>query len=168
MKKIAFLLFLIITLAGCSSASHYSNKKLNKDYFLGKTIVFILHPNSVDKIKKEGPNVGNLRQLDVKNIFKKSVEELAYETKLNLKYEEYNYQVAQNEQLVSAEITSIRWIFTASSATMQTDVKYHLNEVDKIIEIKGKFKNMMGGDEKPHLRKSFKNANYLLLEELGK
>jgi len=163
------LIFLITFLISCSSAKTYNSKMFGDDFLKNKTIVFTLNEKSATVgVVREGPSAGIQRQPDVKKAFKKSIENLAEETKLNLQYRDSFSQPNDSEIHIQANITQIKWIFTMMSATMKTNVNYDILEKDSQYESIGSFKNMSGGSEDNNLYKSLKNANYLFLKELEK
>ncbi|MFV8347898.1 hypothetical protein [Flavobacterium sp. ZB4P13] len=166
MKKLAILF--LFTLVSCSTVSNYTKNTLNTDFFKNKTIVFTLNSNSKEQLNYEGPRAGYARPPNAKEVYRESIEELAKETKLNLKFEETEREILSSEIHIDAEITGMKWIFTLSSATMKTDVNYVSKKENKLFKITGSYRNMSGGSEKNNLRKSFKNANYLLLKEIEK
>jgi hypothetical protein len=169
MKKRIFSYIILISfiLVSCGSASDYTKNTLNKDFYAGKTIYFTLNSNSLKRVSFKGPRMGFENQPNVKEVFKESIEELALETKLNLKFVEDFNNPSNSELLVDVEITEILWSFGLSVATMNTTSNYNAKPNDKIYKIKGIRKNG-GGSEKNNLRKSLKNATYNFLKELEK
>ncbi|MDI1303885.1 MAG: hypothetical protein PSX42_03380 [bacterium] len=168
MKIIKHLSFIILlSLVGCATNSNYTKNNLKNEYFKDKTIVFTLNENSKKSVSYSGPRAGYERQPDVKEAFKIAIEELAKETKLDLKFNEGN-SVNKNEIIVDSEITEILWAFDLSSATMKTSLNYTLKSTNKIFKINGIYKNMSGGTEKGNLIRSLKIANYSFLKELEK
>ena len=168
MKIIKHLSFIILlSLVGCATNSNYTKNNLKNEYFKDKTIVFTLNENSKKSVSYSGPRAGYERQPDVKEAFKIAIEELAKETKLDLKFNEGN-SVNKNEIIVDSEITEILWAFDLSSATMKTSLNYTLKSNNKIFKINGIYKNMSGGAEKGNLIRSLKIANYSFLKELEK
>jgi hypothetical protein len=141
----------------------------NKTYYENKTICFLLSENSSTiQIIKEGPNRGETKTPNNKETFKKSIEELALETNLNIKFIHSENELSSNEILVKADIIDLKWIFGFSSLTMKSNVNYELNNNGKIYKILGIHKTSMGGSKEWNLFQSLKNANYLLLKEIEK
>ena len=86
MKIIKHLSFIILlSLVGCATNSSFTKNNLKNEYFKDKTIVFTLNENSKKSVSYSGPRAGDERQPDVKEAFKIAIEELAKETKLDLK-----------------------------------------------------------------------------------
>ncbi len=158
--KSLFTLFSIFLLASCSTVQNYSNNQLNQDYFKNKTLIFELHPSSQLIIARSGPNAGIFMQPDSKETFREAVMELANETKVNLKTNEFQ------ESNVIVKIKDINWKFKLSSAEMITDINFITDNTE--YPVTGSFKNFSGGSEKNNLKKSFKNAVYNFLIELQK
>ena len=164
--KISLLLFCSIFLS-CSSSSNYSKNTLAQNFFKGKTITFLLDHKSVSDVNVRGPRIGTSEQPDVKIVFQQSIEELASETKLNLKFIESASKVAANETTVEVTITDILWKFGFSSAEMRTSLDYKVILNNKIYKINGTHTSG-GGSKENNLRKSLKNATYNFLKELEK
>ena len=149
MKTLKILSFLLaLTLTNCATTSNFAKNDLKNEFFKNKTITFT--------------------QPDVKEAFKKSIEELAYETKLDLKFTETSNTASTSEMNVDAEVTEILWVFNLSSATMKTTINYTLKNDPKVHTINSNYKNMTAGNEKNNLIRTFKIANYSLLKELEK
>lgn len=169
MKKIKLLsFFILLSLIGCATNSNFRKNNLNNEYFKGKTIVFTLNGSSKKTVSYSGPKAGFERQPNVKEAFKIAIDELAEETKLDLKFKEGNSELNNNEIIVDSEITEILWTFNLSSATMKTSLNYTLKSNNKIFKINEIYKNMSGGAEKGNLIRSLKITNYSFLKELEK
>lgn len=169
MKKLKKLsLLILLSIVGCATNSNFTKNNLKNDFYKNKKIVFTFNENSKNKVSYSGPMAGNEHQPDVKKAFQKSIEELAEETKLDLKFKEINYGTNFSEMNIDAQVTEILWIFNLSSATMNTSISYTLKNDNKVYKINSSYKNMTGGDEKNNLIRSFKIANYSLLKELEK
>lgn len=165
--KITILLTCLI-FVNCGSVSDYTKNTLNQEFFKGKTIKFILDDKGVNKLSYEGPRMGVEVQPNVKEVFKESIEELALETKLNLKFIENPNDISDSEMIVEAKITQALWSFGFSKATMKTTVTYKITSNDnKTYQVNG-IRKSGGGAENNNLRKSLKNANYNFLKELEK
>lgn len=158
--KSLFTLVSIFLLASCSTVQNYSNNQLNQDYFKNKTLIFELHPSSQLIIAKSGPSAGIFMQPDSRETFKEALTELANETKVNLKTNEFQ------DSNVMVKIKDINWKFKLSSAEMITDINFITDNTE--YPVTGSFKNFSGGSEKNNLKKSFKNALYNFLIELQK
>ena len=173
MKKIKIILGILVlfTLLKCGSVSNYTNNSLNKNFYNTKVIYFTLNTKSEEKMSVTGMAVGVLggyKAPNVKKVFEESIQELATETTLNLKYVENNSEITDKDALkVDVEITEINWNFGFSVATLKTVVKYSPNNSTKIINTIG-IRKSGGGSESNNLRKSLKNANYKFLQELEK
>jgi hypothetical protein len=169
MKKQTLFLTLLISFLfiNCGSKSNYTKNTLNKGFYENKTIYFTLNSKSLDKMSFKGPRMGVEVQPNVKKVFKESIEELALETKLNLKFVETPTNISNTEVLVDVEITEILWSFGLSVATMNTSAIYKTQADNKVYNIKG-IRKSGGGAENNNLRKSLKNATYNFLKELEK
>ncbi len=147
----------------------YQNSMFNKTYYENKTICFLLSENSNNiQIIKEGPNRGETKTPDNKETFKKSIENLALESKLNIKFIYSENDIKSNEILVKVDIKDIKWIFGFSTLTMKSNILYELNSNGKTYKIIGTHKTSMGGSKEWNLFHSLKNANYLFLKEIEK
>jgi len=166
LKQPSFLI--LFFLISCATTSNFSKNDLKNEYFKNKTIIFTFNQNSENFVSYDGPRAGLEHQPNVKEVFKKSIEELAVETKLDLKFKETYAEANNSETHIDAEIKEILWVFNLSSATMKTSINYNLKNKNKVYKINSSYKNMTGGDEKNNLIRSFKIANYSLLKELEK
>lgn len=164
-KKISFLL--LLSLVGCATSSDFTKNNLNAAFFKNKTVVFSFDENSKKSVSYSGPRAGIERQPDVKKVFAQSIEELAKETKLDLKFKESGTGTNSLETNVNADVTLILWKFNLSSATMNTAISYTIDG-KKVDQINTGYKNMTGGNENNNLLRCFKIANYSLLKELEK
>lgn len=171
MKKLTliFILFLSFIIYSCGSVSNYSKNSLNKSFYENKTIYFTLNPNSVQDVKMSGLYTNTIFDdgitLNVENSFKQSIEELATETKLNLKYINSTQNLSDNETLINVEIIDISWHFGFSVAKMKTNVIYKNQNFGTIYTTEG-IRKSGGGSKSNNLKKSLKNANYKFLKEL--
>lgn len=165
LKKLSVLL--IFSLFGCATSSNFTKNNLKNEFFKNKTIVFTFDEKSKQSVAYSGPRTGIEHQPDVKKVFQQSIEELAAETKLDLKFKEISNETSSSQTNVNADVTEILWAFSLSSATMNTVINYTIdnNQLDKI---NSSYKNMTGGNEKNNLLRCFKIANYSLLKELEK
>lgn len=155
----------------CGSVSNYTNNSLNKEYYGNKTIYFTLSPNSVKEVTMSGlysPTIFDDRlPPNIDEVFKESVDELASETKLNLKYIRGIENLSNNETVVIAEISEISWHFGLSTAKFKTKVNYFIQNLNKTYNIEGMRKSG-GGSKSNNLKKSLKNATYNFLKEFEK
>jgi hypothetical protein len=169
-KKIILInLFIVIIFSSCSAPMKYQNNMFNNTFFENKTIYFSLSEKSDEiRIVKEGPNRGETKTPDNREVFKKSIEDLAIETKLNLKYAESGKNIAKDEILINVNIKNLNWLFGFSSATMKSSVQYEVKNDNTFYDIIGIHKNNSGGSKEWNLYNALKNANYLFLKELEK
>jgi hypothetical protein len=172
MKKTKLFLTTIIILifTNCGSVSNYTKNTLDKAFYKSKTIFFTLNQNSKTTMEIYGgmPILGGYKAPNVKEVFKKSIQELANETKLDLKFIESNeINSYKDHMLVDVEISEITWTFGISVATLKTDVNYNIINQNRNINTIG-IRKSGGGSESNNLRKSLKNANYKFLQELQK
>ncbi|EIA08326.1 hypothetical protein [Flavobacterium frigoris] len=165
LKNLSVLL--LLSLVGCATSSDFTKNNLNNDFFKNKKIVFTFNENSKKAVAYSGPKAGIERQPDVKEVFKQSIEELAKETKLDLKFNEFGNSNSNSDTNVNADVTEILWTFNLSSATMSTVINYKINN-NEVDTINSSYKNMTGGNEKNNLLRCFKIANYSALKKLEK
>ena len=99
-------------------------------------------------------------------IYKKTIEKLAIETKLNLKYADTLRVIAKDEILINVNIKNLSWVFTLSSATMTSFLEYKVINDNESFEIIGIYKNMFDSSVDRNLYYLLKNANYLFLKVL--
>jgi hypothetical protein len=172
MKKTHVLLttLIILTFVNCGSVSNYTNNTLNKNFYSSKTIYFTLNQKSKTTMDVKGgmPVLGGYKAPNVKEVFKESIQELANETKLDLKFMETSEKNSGKDIiLVDAEILEINWTFGLSVATLKTKIDYNLVNDAKLIKTEG-IRKSGGGSESNNLRKSLKNATYKFLQEFEK
>jgi hypothetical protein len=167
-----FTVFLILlSLTSCGTSHNYANNDLKKQFFDGKIIYFKLNDKSKNSINFSGmvgTVGGGIRQPNVKETFKLSIEELAIETNLKLKFIENSETTENNNSMViESDIAEINWHFGFSVATLKTIVKYKNTSNNQEISTNG-IRKSGGGDEKNNLKKSLKDATYNFLKELEK
>lgn len=165
------ILLILLSLASCGTSHNYSNNDLKKHFFDGKIIYFKLNDKSKNSINFSGmvgTVGGGIRQPNVKETFKLSIEELAIETNLKLKFIENSETTENNDVIViESDIAEINWHFGFSVATLKTLVKYKNTSNNQEISTNG-IRKSGGGDEKNNLKKSLKDATYNFLKELEK
>ncbi|OJX29214.1 MAG: hypothetical protein BGO86_01750 [Chryseobacterium sp. 36-9] len=174
MKKLNFIFINLFALflISCGTSSNFSQNTLNKNFYNSKTIYFKLNSDSQRIINYKGiyTNIlGPSEAPDVNMVFKESIEELAAETKFNLKYVENWNGLTSNESniLVETKITDILWSFGFSVATLKSNVVYTIPINNQIYNTEG-IRKSGGGDPSNNLRKSLKVATYNFLKELEK
>ncbi|WDF45747.1 hypothetical protein PQ459_12660 [Chryseobacterium sp. KACC 21268] len=173
MKKLKPFVFILFALAlvSCGTSSNYTQNTLNKEFYNGKTIYFMYGYESKNFVSYKGMHASVLGPdlpPDVKQVFKQSIDELAVETKLNLKVVDNLDNINDpSGVLVYAKINEIIWSFGLSVATMKTDVAYTVKPNDKVYSTTG-IRKSGGGDPSNNVRKSLKDANYKFLKELEK
>lgn len=172
MKKLQpiILTLLIFFLVSCGTSSTYTQSSINQNFYKGKTIYFMNSFESKDFISYKGmvgSVLGPSMPPNVKDVFKKSIEELATETNINLKVVDNldNIPSDSSTVLVYTKINNIVWSFGLSVATLTTDVTYTLKPENIIYKTIG-IRKSGGGDPSNNLRKSLKVANYKFLKEL--
>ena len=169
--KITFLLAIITTLMSCGTSHNYTNKTLNKNYYEYKIIYFKLNPKSQNQINftgMVGSAFGGIAQPDVKQTFVRAINELADETKINLKYADNIDEIKEKDNLIfDTNISEINWNFGFSVATLKTVTNFKEVNTDKEIETIG-IRKSGGGDEMNNLKKSLKDATFNFLKELEK
>ncbi len=173
MKTLKFLLLFVaaITLIGCGTSHNYTNKTLNKNFYAEKSIYFKLNPKSQNQINMTG-TVGTIfgptPSPDVKETFKLSINELASETKIKLKFIENSEEITDKDPLIiDADISEINWHFGFSIATLKTVVNYKTLTDNKEIKTTG-IRKSGGGDKTNNLKKSLKDATFNFLKEYEK
>lgn len=173
MNRISFFIFLLISILflSCGSVSNYSRNNLDKNYFAGKEIYFVIKQSSAKYVNMSGLYIETIfddyREPIVSDVFGESLQELALETNIRLRlvYNEDNF--SSNAIIVNVEINEILWHFSFSKATMKTKMKYEIADSNKTYDIEGIHKSI-GSSKAKDLKKSFKNANYKILKELQK
>ena len=168
-SKLLLLILVSIILVSCGTSHNYTNNNLNKSFYQGKSIYFKLNPKSQNQINFSGmvgTVLGGIIQPNVKETFKKSIEELASETNLKLKFIENSEKIIDKESIVfDTDISEISWHFGFSIATLKTNVIYkNTNNGNEIIT--NGIRKSGGGDEMNNLKKSLKNATFKFLKEL--
>ncbi|GEN71611.1 MULTISPECIES: hypothetical protein [Chryseobacterium] len=173
MKIFRFLLLLAATIAltACGTSHNYTNNSLNKNFYAEKPIYFKLNPKSQTLINFTGMHgtvLGGVVQPNVKETFQLSLNELANETNVKLKFIENSEEITDKDALVfDADISEINWHFGFSVATLKTVVNYKNISNNKEIQTTG-IRKSGGGDEKNNLKKSLKDATYNFLKEYEK
>ncbi|WP_374440141.1 hypothetical protein [Epilithonimonas sp.] len=171
LKSFILLLIISVFLISCGTSHNYTNNTLNKNFFETKTIYFKLNPNSQNVINFSGmvgSVFGGITQPNVKETFKLSIEELAAETNVKLKFIEYNDEIkTTNPDIIDVNISEINWHFGFSVATLKTVVNYKNLYDNNEIKTTG-IRKSGGGDEMNNLKKSLKDATYKFLKELEK
>ncbi len=169
--KVLFLFIITITLISCGTSHNYTNNNLNKNFYEGKSLYFKLNTKSQNQINFTGMvgSVFGIVQPNVKETFQLSIDELANETKVKLKFIENFEEINDKEALIfDTDISEINWHFGFSVATLKTIVNYkNINNNSTDIKTIG-IRKSGGGDEKNNLKKSLKDATYKLLQELEK
>ncbi len=166
-KIIFFYLTAFFVLTSCSTTMKYNNSMFNQTYYENKTICFSLSEESDEKgIAKVGSFMSRSKPPINRVIFKKSIEKLALETKLNLKYLDNVDDIAKDEILINVNIKNLSYISTLSSVTMTCFLEYELINDNDSFEIIGIHKSVFEGSIDKNLYYSLKNANYLFLKKL--
>ena len=159
MKKILYLLFLI-SVVNCSSVQNYTKNNLDLTFYENKAVIFQLTSTGVRNVNMEGMYAGITEQPNFEETFAEAVDELAKETKLNLKTDTYP------NSNIDVKVLDATWKFGLSSAELTTKINFHTSTGNH--EIVGKFKNASGGSKTKNLKKSFKNAIYNFLLDYQK
>lgn len=172
MKTLKFLLLFAVAtiLISCGTSHNYTNNTLDKNFYAEKTIYFKLNPKSQNQINFTGMHgtiFGSTVQPNVKETFKLSLNELASETNIKLKYIDNPEEITDKDPVIfDADISEINWHFGFSVATLKTVVNYK-NSNNKEITTTG-IRKSGGGDEMNNLKKSLKDATYNFLKEYEK
>lgn len=167
MKKLIFIstLFLLFSF---SSKNDYTKNTFDKNSYQDKIIYFTLNSKSFNHVDLKGPSrtLGEFEQPDVKQMFIESINEIALETKRDLRYVENVNSIPNIDGLVvDVQITKILWSFGFSSA-MNINANYKTNM--KSYDINGTYKSIWGGRASVNLKKSLKNTTYNFLKEFDK
>ncbi|WP_291286321.1 hypothetical protein [Flavobacterium sp.] len=167
--KNLFLLLIALLLISCGTSHNYTNRPLNKVFYGDKTIYFKINPRSQKSITFSGmvgSVGGGIIQPNVKETFRVSINELASETNLDLKFiENFDEIDDKNSLLIDTDISVIKWHFGFSVATLKTEVVYKNVNNDNEIKTTG-IRKSGGGNEMNNLKKSLKDATYNFLKEL--
>ncbi|MRX41372.1 hypothetical protein GJU43_18950 [Flavobacterium sp. LC2016-23] len=171
-KQILFFTLLISFLFfSCGSSSDYTNKPLDKVFYGDKTIYFKINPRSQKLITFSGmvgTIGGGIIQPNVEEAFRLSINELASETTLKLKFIKNSGEIEDEKALlIDINISEIQWHFGFSVATLKTGVIYKNVNNDSEIKTTG-IRKSGGGNEMNNLKKSLKDATYNFLKELEK
>jgi hypothetical protein len=160
----------VFSLYSCSSAKHYRKTSFAPGFLQDKTVIFTLTEKSAnERILVSGPFIGTINTVqNNKVLFRKSIQELATETGLNLKVIDTIPATSDAVIHIDADLKLIRLDFGFSAGTTETYMRYTVKGNEKMIPITGRYKQGGGGAETSMLRNSLKNANYLLLKELEK
>lgn len=168
--KILFLLLITLLLISCGTSHNYTNRPLNKVFYGERTVYFKINPRSQKSITFSGMvgTIGGIFQPNVKETFRISINELASETNLKLKFIE-NFDEIEDKKalLIDTDIAEIKWHFGFSVATLKTEVVYKNVNNDSEIKTTG-IRKSGGGNEMNNLKKSLKDATYNFLKELEK
>lgn len=164
MKKLFYALLIAIIFSSCATQKHYSGSDITNPAVNGKTIIFTAtEASNSTQIVKDGFAIGKLKQQKNIEIFKGAIAELAKETKLDLRYDDATNSNSK-EKFVTSDITALRWKFTFSTATMESDIIF-TDANAKTYMVTGSFRNGSGGRESKNLHRSFKNALYQFLQQ---
>ncbi|MCW1147518.1 hypothetical protein [Flavobacterium lacisediminis] len=161
----------ILILFSCGTSHNYTMNNLNQNFYQNKTIYFILDTNSIKEVKMSGLYTTTIFDDNyppiVEDVFKESIEELAKETKFDLKFIKDRNNISSNEIVVEAKISEISWHFGFSRATFRTKLEYNILNSNDIYETDG-IRKSGGGSKTNNLRKSLKDANYKFLKKFEK
>lgn len=158
-----FLLTLIIGLSGC--ASHKKINKQAREIDCHKTILFVYEKASDSVIiGRKGFSAGSSPYPDYEKTLQKSIEELNKHTKANLLFENTAQTHSDSVIQVKVLIKAITWSFGFSTALMETNLMYQVD--DENINIVGTNKVYLAGTKTGNLFKSLKDGNYQLLKKI--
>ncbi|MEO9872163.1 hypothetical protein [Ekhidna sp.] len=165
MKSMITAFTILTVLSSCSSSKKYTD--INAIGSQNTSYVFTLSRSSDDvRIVKKGPSVSATRDPSNREVFENSINQIAKDNNIKIEFSNAAINFHDDQVQVKSEIISAKWIFTATSATMLTEMKYTVN--DKNYLITGMFKNWSGGEKAKILFKSITDANYKMLEQLAK
>lgn len=162
-RPILILLVILICLTGC--ASHKNINRLARELDCNKTIHFIWDEagNSV-KIDRQGTVLGDSPYPNYRKTFRESIEEINKHTSATLLYKESPGVPSDSVILVKVLGKDITWKWGLSSALMETELQYQLD--DQKVNITGKNKVYLAGTKTGNLYKSLKEGHYQFLKYL--
>ena len=160
-----FLLVISFSISGC--ASHKKINRLAEKIECNKTILFVWdEAGNTVLIDRKGPFVGNSGYPDYRKTFRESIEELNKHTTANLLYTMSPGFPSDSVQQVKVLIKKVTWTFGFSSALMETELMYQMD--NEKINITGENKLYLAGTKKGNLFKSLKDGHYRLLKDICK
>ncbi|HEX8561960.1 MAG TPA: hypothetical protein VF676_03165 [Flavobacterium sp.] len=166
-RLIAILLFSIFS--GCGASSDYSKSVLNRNFYSDKILYFKLNSKSQDWLDRKGSSqtiFGPEEQPNVQKEFQRSIQELALETKLNIKIlDSTDNNLSPNMIIVDVKISKLLWKFGFSTAIMYSEATYTISE-NQVFKIKGSHNAGGAGNASNTVKKAFKNTTYNFLKEL--
>lgn len=159
---------LLFSLSACS-ISNYRKSEFNKERLKNKTIVFYMDPaNDTVQVNKKGlfisiPFTG--QEIYNRDIFKKSIVDLAEETQVNLKYSDTLKASNDSVLYINTSLINNTWKASIFHLTMLSDIDYTIKDIETSKKI-GRYRNYFGGHGKNFLYKSYKNANFQMVKKL--
>ncbi len=162
--KTLALLILVFLLTSCVVKRTFY---INNNDLDNKKVVFSLHGTSDYKdVIKYGDHFGNSKDPIVRDVFEKSIKDLANETKLDLEYS--TSYVFKNNTIIPVNVTikGIEWEFADPKATMYVTLEYKMPK--KTLEITGvhQFKAFMIGTKTRNLYKSLQDGHKQFLSAI--
>ena len=162
--KYIILLSSILYLVSCGS-----NKlpAIDRSKLVGKNIVFCLTEESRSiLVEKSGLNLGETMQPNNVEVFMYSVMVLGKENQLNLRYIYNPIDAKITDNLIVADLKSVKWDFGFTNAVMKAELEYTLRDGTKI-PIIGTYKTMGGGTKSENLLMAMIDANGQILNEIA-
>jgi hypothetical protein len=171
MKKIyvaAIISVILIAVSSCS-IGNYKKSEFKKDQLKNKTIVFYMNPvNDTVQVYKKGLFISipfTKQEISNRDIFNKSITDLAEETKVNLKFSDTLRAGNDSIIYVNASLIKNTWNASFFHMTMLSDIDYKI-EGNETYRKKGRYRNYFGGHGKNFLYKSYKNANFQIIQKI--
>ncbi|MCA0153491.1 hypothetical protein LBV24_09715 [Winogradskyella sp. 2Y89] len=164
MNKYSFLLLLVFV-TSCKTKKQYY---INSDSFSSKKVYFSLKEgSSYQKVKKIGEHIGNSRDPNIYDVFRKSVEELSEEINIDLFYSPK--YIFPNDSVISvmADIKNIDWVFiNGTKAVMNVNIDYMLPDQNISIIGTNEYKVFLAGTKSGNLKNSLKDGHKQILSTL--
>ncbi|WP_224478451.1 hypothetical protein [Winogradskyella vincentii] len=118
-------------------------------------------------MKKIGEHIGNSRDPNIYDVFRKSVEELSEEINIDLFYSPK--YIFPNDSVISvmADIKNIDWVFiNGTKAVMNVNIDYMLPDQNISIIGTNEYKVFLAGTKSGNLKNSLKDGHKQILSTL--
>lgn len=160
-KLIGFTIMLMVF--GC--APHKKTNKLASKLRCDRNFFLSYDARSdFEGFKYTGEHYGKSKFPDFKKTFIKSIVELNNDTQMDVKFVESTILPSSSNNYAKVRIEEIRWNWKFSSAELEVDLQYEINE--EKIYITGKNKIYLVGTKRGSLYKALKNGHYLFINAL--
>lgn len=105
------------------------------------------------------------QKISNRDLFRKSIADLAEETQVNLKFSETSVTPNDTIVYVNANLFKNKWIASVFHITMLSDVDYNVDGRETYRK-RGRYRNYFGGHGKNFLYKAYKNANFQIVQKI--